>query len=241
MLHEQSGLIVAIIAQPTIIDETKLRQRDDEFLKKMIDEIEVNLKSGHSIENEALKFQNELCVSNIPKLKKRILDEAHKSMFAMHPGNNKILATIYADDIVRLHGILESWEDYLPLAEFAYNNSYHSSIGMASYEALYGRRCRSPVCWIEVRDRVLLGPKIVQTTTEKIKVIQQRLKTAQSKEKNFADVKRRPLEYEVGDRVFIRVIPMKGQSRFGKKGLLVAPHSSANVNPARKNMGLLTN
>ena len=113
-----------------------------------------------------------------------------------------------------------SWEDYLPLAEFAYNNSFHSNIGMAPYEALYGRRCRSPICWTEVGDRALLGPEIVQDTSEKIKTIRQRLKTAQDRQKNYADIRRRPLEYEVGDHVFILVSPMKGQVRFGKKGKL---------------------
>ena len=65
-----------------------------------------------------------------------------------------------------------SWDRYLPLVEFAYNNSYHSSIGMASYEALYGRKCRSPLCWYDVGERNLLGPDLVQETTEKIRVIQ---------------------------------------------------------------------
>lgn len=113
-----------------------------------------------------------------------------------------------------------SWEDYLPLAEFAYNNSFHSSIGMVPYKALYCRRCRSPICWTEVRDRALLGPEIVQDTSEKIKTIHQSLKTAQDRQKNYADVRRRPLEYEVGDHVFVNVSPMKGQIRFGKKGKL---------------------
>ena len=73
-----------------------------------------------------------------------------------------------------------SWEDHLVLAEFAYNNNYQSSIQMAPYEALYGRPCRSPVCWTEVGETVLLGPDLVQETTAKIKVIKQCLLTAQS-------------------------------------------------------------
>ncbi|XP_028115970.1 uncharacterized protein LOC114313750 [Camellia sinensis] len=76
--------------------------------------------------------------------------------------------------------LVESWETHLPLVEFVYNNSYHSSIGMTPYEALYGRPCRSPVCWAEVGDRSLLGLEIVQLTTEKIKTIRERLKTAQN-------------------------------------------------------------
>ena len=78
-----------------------------------------------------------------------------------------------------------NWESHLPLAEFAYNNSFHSSIGMAPFEVLYGRKCRSPICWAEVGDGPLLGPEIVYEMTEKVKLIQQRLKTAQSRQKKL--------------------------------------------------------
>ena len=73
------------------------------------------------------------------------------------------------------------WDDHLPLVEFAYNNSYHSSIEMTPYEALYGRKCRSPICWDEVGERKLLGPEIVQITVDKIKLIRGRIKAAQSR------------------------------------------------------------
>ena len=109
-----------------------------------------------------------------------------------------------------------SWNDYLTLVEFAYNNSYHSSIKMAPYEALYGRKCRSPVCWDEVGERRILGPEIVQRTSEKIDVIRERLRVAQSRQKSYADPRRREVEFETGDMVFIRVAPMKGVMRFGK-------------------------
>ena len=111
-----------------------------------------------------------------------------------------------------------SWEVHLPLAEFAYNNSYQASIGMAPFEALYGRPCRSPVCWAEVGDKNLLGPDLVQETTEKVAVIRERLRTAQSRQKSYADRRRRPLEFEVGDYVFLRVSPKKGLIRFRKAG-----------------------
>ena len=80
-----------------------------------------------------------------------------------------------------------NWEDYLPLMEFTYNNSYQDTIGMASYEALYGRRCRTPVCWEEVGVRSLIGAEIVQMTTEKVKVIKDRMKEAQDKQKSYVD------------------------------------------------------
>ena len=73
-----------------------------------------------------------------------------------------------------------TWSEYLLLAEFAYNNSYRASIEMAPYEALYGRPCQAPNCWLEPGDKYLYGPEIIQETTEKVKMIQERLRTAQS-------------------------------------------------------------
>ncbi|GFS36766.1 hypothetical protein Acr_00g0047920 [Actinidia rufa] len=113
-----------------------------------------------------------------------------------------------------------NWEMHLPLVEFVYNNSFHTSIGMAPYEALYGRKCRSPICWTEVGERQMLGPEIVQLTTDKIKVIQQRLQTVQSCQKSYADVRRRDLEFGEGDHVFLKISPSKGINHFGKRGKL---------------------
>ena len=113
-----------------------------------------------------------------------------------------------------------SWDKYVPLMEFAYNNTFHSSLGMAPYEALYGRKCRTPVCWDEVGERQLVGPEIVQMTTEKIQLIRDRLKEAQDRQKSYADLKREPIEYNVGDNVFLKISPWKGVLRFGKRGKL---------------------
>ncbi|GJW89142.1 reverse transcriptase domain-containing protein [Tanacetum coccineum] len=113
-----------------------------------------------------------------------------------------------------------SWDTHLPLIEFSYNNSYHTSIKCAPFEALYGRKCRSPVIWTEVGESQLIGPEIVQETTEKIFQIKERLKTARSRQKSYADKRRKPLEFEVGDRVLLKVSPWKGVVRFGKKGKL---------------------
>ena len=113
-----------------------------------------------------------------------------------------------------------SWEEHLPLVEFAYNNSYQASIQMAPYEALYGRKCRSPICWDDIGERKMLGPEIVQHTVDKIQLIRERLRSAQSRQKSYADTRRRKLEYQVGDHVFLRVSPTKGVMRFGIKGKL---------------------
>ena len=91
---------------------------------------------------------------------------------------------------------------------------------MAPYEALYGRKCRSPIGRFEVGETTLLGPDLVQQAMEKVKVIQQRLETALSHHKSYADARRRGLEFLVGDWVFLKVSPMKGVMRFGKKGKL---------------------
>nr|GEY61202.1 reverse transcriptase domain-containing protein [Tanacetum cinerariifolium] len=113
-----------------------------------------------------------------------------------------------------------SWDRHLPLVEFSYNNSYHASIKAAPFEALYGRKCRSPVCWSEVGDSQLTGPELIRETTEKIVQIKNRLLTARSRQKSYADVRRKPMEFEVGDMVMLKVSPSKGVIRFGKRGKL---------------------
>ena len=105
--------------------------------------------------------------------------------------------------------------------EFAYNNSYQASIQMAPYEALYGRPCRSPICWTEVGESSITGPDMIIDTSEKMSLIRQRLLMAQNRQKSYADVQRRPLEFEAGDHVFLKVMPKRGVIRFGKRGKLL--------------------
>ena len=113
-----------------------------------------------------------------------------------------------------------NWDTNLPLLEFAYNNSFHSSIGMAPYEALYGRKCRTPVCWDIEGMRQLEGPELVRETVEKVQVVKQRMKAAQDRQKSYFDRHRREMVYEVGDRVFLKVSPWRGVMRFGRHGKL---------------------
>ncbi|GKV24897.1 hypothetical protein SLEP1_g34439 [Rubroshorea leprosula] len=156
------------------------------------------------------------------------------------------LANMYMDEIVKLHGVpvsivsdrdtiflshlwtslqqaldwKGSWHQHLSMAEFAYNNSYQSSIRMAPFEALYGRRCRSPICWTKVGEMSILGPELVQQSFEIVQLIKERLRTAQSRQKSYADRRRRDLEFEVGDHVFLKVSPTRGVLRFGIRGKL---------------------
>ncbi|GJU71720.1 putative reverse transcriptase domain-containing protein [Tanacetum coccineum] len=114
----------------------------------------------------------------------------------------------------------KGWDRHLPLIEFSYNNSYHTSIKAAPFEVLYGRKCRSPVCWAEVGDTQLTGPEIVCETTEKIIQIKHRLQASRDRQKCYADKRRKPLEFQVGDKVMLKVSPWKGVIRFGKRGKL---------------------
>nr|GFB24296.1 putative polyprotein [Tanacetum cinerariifolium] len=108
----------------------------------------------------------------------------------------------------------KGWVKHLPLAEFSYNNSYHASIKAAHYEALYGRKCRSPVYWAEVGESQLTGSELIQETTEKIVLIKQRMQAAQDRQKNYADRNQKPMEFEIEDRVMLKVSPWKGVVRF---------------------------
>ncbi|KAD6454703.1 hypothetical protein E3N88_09409 [Mikania micrantha] len=114
-----------------------------------------------------------------------------------------------------------SWDVHLPLVEFSYNNSYHTSIQCAPFEALYGRKCRSPVYWSEVGENRIIGPELIQETTDKIALIQERIKAARDRQKSYADNRRRPLEFQIGDLVMLKVSPWKGIFRFGKRELII--------------------
>ncbi|KAL4037961.1 hypothetical protein IC575_001564 [Cucumis melo] len=143
---------------------------------------------------------------------------------AFHPqtdGHTERLNQIL-EDMLRAYVLefLGSWDSYLHLMEFAYNNSYQATIGMAPFEALYGKCCTSPVCWGEVGERRMLGLELVQTTNTAIQKIRARMLTAQSRQKSYADERRKDLEFDVGDMVFFKVAPMKGFLRFEKKGKL---------------------
>nr|GEX56571.1 putative reverse transcriptase domain-containing protein [Tanacetum cinerariifolium] len=112
------------------------------------------------------------------------------------------------------------WDVHLSLAEFSYNNSYHSSIRCAPFEALYGRKCRLHALWAEIREGSLIGPELVLETIDKVVLIKEKLKAARDRQKSYADKRRKPLEFEVGDQVLLRVSPWKGVVRFGKKEIM---------------------
>ncbi|KAA3460519.1 DNA/RNA polymerases superfamily protein [Gossypium australe] len=339
-LYDDGSILAELQVKPTWVEQIREKQLEDEVLSARRFQVQNGGLEGYSLSSdEVLCFQGKACMPKDVELRQKILQDAHSSPHAMHPGGSKMykdlreqfwwpglkkevtefvgsglpltpskkdsvwvvvdrltktahfipvrvdyslqkLAKLYVSEIVRLHGvpvsiisdrdprftsrfwkalhqalgtrldfstafhpqsdgqserviqILEdtlrgcvldfrgSWEEFLPLAEFAYNNSYQASIKMAPYEALYGRKCRSPTCWTELSERQLLGPELVAETEDKVKLIQARLKKASDRQKSYADLKRRDIEFAVGDRVFLKISPWKKVLRFGKKGKL---------------------
>ncbi|KAJ9558118.1 hypothetical protein OSB04_012733 [Centaurea solstitialis] len=109
---------------------------------------------------------------------------------------------------------------FLPIKETYSIDKLAQLIQCAPYEALYGRKSRSPLNWLEVGENRLFRPDVVQETTDKIKMVQEKLKVARDRQKSYADNRRKPLEFQVGDKVLLKVSPWKGLIRFGKKGKL---------------------
>nr|ABA97433.1 retrotransposon protein, putative, Ty3-gypsy subclass [Oryza sativa Japonica Group] len=113
-----------------------------------------------------------------------------------------------------------AWDKSLPYAEFSYNNSYQASLQMAPFEALYGRKCRTPLFWDQTGERQLFGTEVLAEAEEKVRIIRERLRIAQSRQKSYADNRRRELTFEAGDYVYLRVTPLRGVHRFQTKGKL---------------------
>jgi hypothetical protein len=173
-----------------------------------------------------------------PQFVSKFWEELHKSLgtkllhsSAYHPqtsGQNERVNQIL-EDMLRAC-VLEfpqKWDDCLPLAEFSYNNNYQESIKMAPFQALYGRRCRTPLNWSEPGERWYFRPDLVKETEAKVQRIRHHLKEAQARQKSCADKRRRPFYFQVKDYVYLKVSPMKGVNRFGVRGKLAPQYISS--------------
>jgi transposase InsO family protein len=107
-----------------------------------------------------------------------------------------------------------SWDKSLPYAEFSYNNSYQESLKMAPFKMLYGRRCRTPLIWNETGERRVFRPDILEEAEKQVRTVRENLHVAQSRQKSYANHRRRELSFEVGDFVYVKVSPMRGLRRF---------------------------
>ena len=110
-----------------------------------------------------------------------------------------------------------SWDRHIPLVEFVYNNNFQSSIGMVPYGALYGRICRTPLCWTELSEKKVIGPDLIQEVEEKVKMTREILKVVTDRQKSYADMRKKNIQYEIDGKVFLKVLPWKKVMRFGKK------------------------
>ncbi|XP_076915427.1 uncharacterized protein LOC143574773 [Bidens hawaiensis] len=195
-----------------------------------------------------IKDAQRLCVQDDYALRELLLAEAHSSPFSINLGSTKMYRDLrqnfwwsgMKEDVARyidgqsertIHTLEDmlracelewtgNWDEYLCLVEFAYNNFWQASVGMAPFELLYGRKCQAPTCWEEIGEKIIEGPELVQITNEKVTIAREKLKEAQSRQKSYADQHRRALEFQVGDHVFLKVSPCRGVRRFGIKGKL---------------------
>jgi hypothetical protein len=141
----------------------------------------------------------------------------HPQMDGQTKRVNQILKDMLRACVLEHQG---SWDQNLPWAEFSYNNSYQESLKMASFEVLYGRRCCTLLNWIEPGEKVIFGPDLVEEAESIVRRIQENLKAVKSRQETYANKRCRPLEFDVGNHVYLRVSPMKGIKRFGVKGKL---------------------
>ena len=133
-------------------------------------------------------YKDKVCVPNDCELRKVILEDVLRSCVIDYEG---------------------SWDRHIPLVEIVYNNSFQLSIGMAPYEALYGRKCRTQLCWTKLSEKKVIGLDLIQETEEKVKMIKERLKVATDRHKSYADMKRKDIRYEIDKKVFLKSIALE--------------------------------
>ncbi|XP_069152031.1 uncharacterized protein [Solanum lycopersicum] len=212
------GVSVHPSSESSLMVEVKKGQHLDPVLMEMKDSVLLKMNESFDLGDDGiLRYQNRLCVPDVDDLRTKIVTEAHGSRYSIHPGSTKILTK--SAHFIPVKSTYRA-EDYARLYIDEIVRCYHSNIGMASFEALYGRRCRSPVGWFEVGESSILGPEIIHEALEKVRLIRDRLATAYSRQKSYADNRKRPLEFNVGDQVYMKISPMKGVMRFGRKGKL---------------------
>ncbi|XP_075079905.1 uncharacterized protein LOC107779264 [Nicotiana tabacum] len=196
------------------------KQDEDPYLVKLKEGVRSKEITAFTLGNDrVLKLNDRLCVPDVDGLRKAIMEEAHSSRYSIHPGATKMYLDL--KELYWRKGIKKQVADYEAKClncqqvkaehrrpgglaqEFAYNNSYQASIGMTPYEALYRRRCRSPVGWFEAIEVPLIGPEFVCEALEKVQLIRERLRAAQNRQKSYSDKRHRELEFIVGDKILV--------------------------------------
>ncbi|XP_073121848.1 uncharacterized protein [Henckelia pumila] len=194
--------VYAIQAEPELFVRIKEAHKADQNIQNSIERV----RTGHES-----KFQEALGTSL------HLSTTYHPQNYGQSESTIQIL-----EDMLRVV-ILDfgaSWQESLPLVKFSYNNSYHSSIQMAPFEALYGRKFRSPLFWDNLSETPLTGPDMIREMSDKVNLIKIRMRTAQDRQAKYENVWRRPLIFAQGDRVFLKISPFRGTVQFEKKGKL---------------------
>nr|GEY76376.1 hypothetical protein [Tanacetum cinerariifolium] len=237
VIHGSEGYIASLKIEPSLILQIKEAQKEDSEIWSVVQNIKKGKQEEFQVDEHGVIWYG------LPRTFKKndaiwvVVDRLTKSahFLPIQQGYSvSKLVEIFHQEIVWLHdtpaslcliGIYVSLNDfgkdeYLCLVEFAYNNSWHASIKGAPFELLYGRNYRAPICWNEVGERVIEGSKLVEVTNEKVAITKEKLKEARSRQKSYADLHRRALEFKPGDHVFLKVSSCRGVRRFGLKGKL---------------------
>ncbi|GJS04734.1 putative reverse transcriptase domain-containing protein [Tanacetum coccineum] len=220
VLMQKGGSVIALRIPPTKCED----QSEDDTLEKLTRQYLKEVVSRHGVPVSIISDRDGKFTSHFWKSLNKALGTRLDMSTAYHPQTDgqseRTIQTL--EDMLRacVLDFGKGWDKHLPLVEFSYNNSYHASIKAAPFEALYGRKCRSPICWAEVGDRQLTGPEIIHETTEKIVQIKSHIQAARDRQKSYANVRRKPLKFQIGDKVMLKVSPWKGVIRFGNRGKL---------------------
>ncbi|GKA21690.1 putative reverse transcriptase domain-containing protein [Tanacetum coccineum] len=211
--YDTIWVIVDRLTKSAIFTPTRETNSLDKLARMYLKEV----VTRHRIPVSIICDRDPRFVSNFWRLLQNALGTNLDMSIAYHPQTDgqseRTIQTL--EDMLRACAIDfgKGWVNHFPLVEFSYNNSYHASIKA-------GRKYHSPVCWTEVGEAQILGPELIQETTEKIIQIKQRMQAARDRQKSYADLKRKPMEFQVGDKVMLKVSPWKGVVRFGKRGKL---------------------
>ncbi|GJT85348.1 putative reverse transcriptase domain-containing protein [Tanacetum coccineum] len=201
-----------------------LPMREDDMLEKLMRQYLKEVVSRHGVPVSIISDRDGRFTSHFWKSFNKALGARLDMSTTYHPETDgqseRTIQTL--EDMLRacVLDFGKGWDRHLPLVEFSYNNSYHTNIKAAPFEALYRCKCQSPICWVEVGDSQLTGPEINYETTEKIVQIKSRIQAARDRQKSYDDVRRKPLEFQVGDKFMLKVSPWKGVIRFDKRGKL---------------------
>nr|GEV81487.1 putative reverse transcriptase domain, ribonuclease H-like domain, aspartic peptidase domain protein [Tanacetum cinerariifolium] len=224
---------LGVVSLQHVLNQKELNMRQRHWLELLADyDCEIRYHPGkENVVADALSQKRIIKSHRIKPLHVRFWQSLQNAL-----GTQLVMSTVYhpetdgqsertiqtLEDMLRAYAIDfgKGWKKHLPLVEFSYNNCYHASIKAVPFKALYGRKCRSHVCWAEVGDTQLIGPEIIHETTEKIIQIRQHLQAARDRQRNYANERRKPLEFQTGDRVMLKISPRKGIIRFRKRGKL---------------------